>query len=349
MYLTLDIGGTFIKYALVSSNANSALADILVQGSFPSRTDLGQEMAYYWLQELDRIREYRFSEFIKTDESLDAVAIGIPGSLDREQGIVIDSPNLQSLNGFNVRDFFSEHFHCHILLENDVNSYALGEFLFYKQENPSGKDIIAVALGTGVGSGLILNGELFRGQGNAGEIGHVTVDHQGEPCSCGSYGCLERYASTAAMIDWLEGKLWEYLREDIPDFHVKDVSYWLSQYGDKFKLRQALDEGMLSGERIFQGAESGDQLSIEAYERMGYYLGIGCATLANIFNPQAIIIGGAVVSGRKYFWESMIAVFQRRAMRGIAEMTEILPAFSPYSSFYGLVSLLQENTIINPK
>ena len=157
------------------------------------------------------------------------------------------------------------------------------------------KDVICLTLGTGIGGGIIINGEIYRGSFFAGaELGHMTINHDGKPCNCGGRGCLERYASATAVIE-------DYNREN-------------------------LSNPVRGTRQIFQLAEQGDSLAQDVIDRFVSYLAAGLANITNIFNPEMIIIGGGVSEAGKPFIEKIYRACQERAMPVSFKNVEIVGA-----------------------
>ncbi len=133
--------------------------------------------------------------------SLDQIAgigIGAPGPLNARTGVVFDPPNLPGWNGVPLRDLFSEEFHIPIFVENDANAGALGEYMFGAGQGY--REVVYLTISTGIGGGVISGGRILNGAtGIAGELGHITIDWQGERCNCGNIGCLEQIASGTAI------------------------------------------------------------------------------------------------------------------------------------------------------
>src|SRR3954462_15887395 len=130
--------------------------------------------------------------------TLYGVGIGMPGFIDRETGVVVGSTNLPGFLGFPIRDAFYRHLGTRVVLENDANAAALGEMWLGAGRDV--KELILITLGTGIGGGIVVGGEVLQGShGMAGEIGHMTVIPDGNPCGCGNCGCLEKHASATAI------------------------------------------------------------------------------------------------------------------------------------------------------
>lgn len=231
----------------------------------------------------------KFSEETTLPGPLSAASVAVPGTVDVATGVVLTAPNLPCLNGFNLRDALEHELRWPVVIENDANAAAVGER--WRGAGRGADTVICVTLGTGVGGGIILEGKLWRGADNsAGEIGHMAVDpFGGIQCGCGSYGCLEVYASATAIVRMTQ--------EQSAATAAKEV---------------------LTARDIFEAGMEGDQIALEVFRRMGNYLGIGLANLINILNPQVIVIAGGVANG----WD----LFAEHTMKQVAERAFPLPA-----------------------
>lgn len=235
-------------------------------------------------------------------DEISAVSLVVPGTVNVEEGAVVKAPNLPCLDGFRLAAALNNRLHLPAILENDANAAAVGEM--WQGAAAGCKTIICVTLGTGVGGGIILNGELWRGvDGAAAEIGHMCVDpFGGVACTCGSRGCLEVFASATAIV--------RMTREASP------------RYPDS--LLQGKE--VLTAETIFEAGQQGDELALEIFRRMGVYLGIGLANLINILNPEMIVIGGGVVNGWDLFEKHMHQQVEERAFPLLAARVKIVRA-----------------------
>jgi glucokinase len=219
-----------------------------------------------------------------------SVSVVVPGSVQLDTGVVINAPNLPSLAGFAFAPALNNALGDRVLLENDANAAALGEM--WQGAARDCRTIICLTLGTGVGSGIILNGQLWRGvDGLAGELGHTSVEpFGGVHCKCGNFGCLEVYASATAIVRLTLERL---LRH--PDSILNSIA------------------SELSSEKIFKSAKDEDELAIEVFRTMGTYLGVAMASFINIFNPEMIVIGGGVAASWEMFAEQAKAEVMKRA------------------------------------
>ncbi len=271
-----DLGGTHLRAATVDRNGH-------IHSRFkqhtPQDTDAGAIV--------DAIVA-AVHEFQKAAE-ISAVSLVVPGTVKVEEGVVVKAPNLPCLDGFRLAAALTAQLGLPAILENDANAAAVGEM--WQGAAVGCKTIICVTLGTGVGGGIILDGELWRGvDGAAAEIGHMCVDpFGGVACTCGSSGCLEVFASATAIV--------RMTREASP------------RYPDSV-LQSQEDQ---TAEMIFEAGQHGDELALEIFRRMGVYLGIGLGNLINILNPEIIVIGGGVVNGWTLFEKHMNRQVEERA------------------------------------
>lgn len=213
-----------------------------------------------------------------------AVGVGVPGFLLASRGVIYASPNFPGWHLMPFRNLLRSSLRLPLAVENDANAAALGEA--WKGRGRNVVTMLYLGLGTGVGGGVVLNGRLFHGSdGLAGELGHITVDPHGPICGCGNSGCLEAYASGAAIVRaYLKKKRGR--RETPPT--VKELS---------------------------QAARTGDKAAREVFVGVGIALGIAIASLINIFNPQTVVIGGGVARAWGLFAPAMKAQWVWRAIR----------------------------------
>jgi glucokinase len=225
----------------------------------------------------------------KSDRSIHTVSIVVPGSVHAETGVIVNAPNIPSLPGFKLGAALEAALDHKVLLENDANAAALGEM--WQGAACGCRTIICLTLGTGVGSGIILDGQLWRGiDGTAGEIGHTSIDpFGGVQCKCGNVGCLEVYASATAIV--------RMTREALATNRSSSLD--------------SLSASELTAERISKAASEGDELAREIFQSVGTYLGIALANVVNTFNPERIVIGGGVS-----------AAFDLFALRAREELTK---------------------------
>ena len=266
----IDLGGSSLKYAL-----GNAQGEIIKEGIRPSHATEGTDII---LSEISQA----IIEMINHAKSLSlkpvVVGMGTPGAVDVTTGYLKGStPNFKFWHDVPIKSELEKKIDIPVFVDNDANLMALGEARF--GAGLGHQNIICLTIGTGIGGGIVLNGELYRGSNFAGaELGHTTIKYDGLKCRCGGKGCLERYASASAMIEL---------------FYKKSRLKSLPIEKEKINVKY-----------IFQQRKLGNTLATEIIERSTYYLGRGLANFINIFNPTIIIIGGGVAeAGKEYLRE----------------------------------------------
>ena len=235
-----------------------------------------------------------------------AVGVAAPGPIDAESGVVTAPPNLPGWKDVPLRRLMEEDLRVPTWLENDANAAALGEHRFGAGKGT--RHMIYVTASTGIGGGLILDGQLYRGAtGAAGEIGHITLLPKGPHCGCGNRGCLEALASGRAIAR--EGR--ERVSRGVPTL-IGDLAE-----GD-------LDQ--ISAKLVAQAAAQGDVPAREIIEEAMSYLGLGMASLVNLFNPELIVIGGGLTKMDELLFDPVRRIIARTAFRSSAEAVEVVPA-----------------------
>jgi len=247
------------------------------------------------------------------------VGLGAPGPIDGE-GTVYGTVNL-GWGTFSIRDTLAELLDVPVKAGNDANVAALGEM--WKGGGQGCKNLIAVTLGTGVGGGIIVNGEILTGAvGAAGEIGHMHVeDNETERCGCGNVGCLEEYASATGG-----GRL---------------AKRMLHSSEEPSALRDVPEES-LSAKKVFDAVKDGDGLAIKTAEQFGEYLGKGLGVVASIINPEIIVIGGGVSKAGKILFEYISPYFYNTVFRGSSNVKFALATLGNDAGIYGAARLVLE-------
>ena len=290
LVFSADLGGTYLRVALVDESGK-------IHQRAKQRTPKGDSPDYV----VDALASAAEKWGSEDGRCIAAASIMVPGTVDNENAVVVQAPNLPALAGFPLKAVLEERFGWPVLLENDANAAAVGEMWMGAARGC--RDVVSVTLGTGVGGGVILNGELWRGaHGSAGEIGHSTVDpFSGLKCKCGNVGCLEMFASATAIV--------RMTREDLPRFPDS-----------------VLHREELTAERVYDAGRDGDELARGVFKRFGVYLGIGLANLINIVDPEIIVIAGGAVNGWDLFACDMQREVNERAVRVTAQQVKIAAA-----------------------
>lgn len=228
---------------------------------------------------------------ISADTRLVGIAFAAPAPAPKNSdGILTQLPNLPSVSGMNLKAALRERFSFPVIIENDANAAAIGEHWLGASKEVDTS--IMVTLGTGIGGGIIINGEPYRGvDGTAGEVGHICVVPDGHACGCGGHGCVEQYASATAI------------------------------------LRMARENGLdiSSSKDVYKAFKDGDERAKKVFTQMGSYLGIALAGLVNTLNPEMIVIAGGVSPALDAFIEPLQNEICRRAFKAPAKRVKIEP------------------------
>ena len=248
----LDIGGTAVKYGLLDENGV-----ILELGEFPTEAEKGVENLFKNICGV--IDKYLSDDIL-------GIAVSGTGQIDGTIGKVIGgNPIIPGWIGTNLVEKLEDRYKIPAVLENDVNCAALGEKWLGAGKNS--ENFVCLTIGTGIGGGIILNGDIFRGDTYvAGEFGHIQIVKSGEECLCGKKGCYERYASATALVKMVKEKTGK----------------------------------TLNGKEIFELEKSGDKEIKEIVDRWIDYFTDGLSTIAYIFNPPLVVIGGGVTKQGEY-------------------------------------------------
>jgi glucokinase len=295
----LDMGGTNIRCAAVS-----VTGDVLLMERGPSLASrqaaaVAENIAAQLAHLLDTARRRGLG-------SPRAIGVAVPGPLNLQTGTVMQAPHVAAWRGYPLRSRLETLIGRKVVLDNDANAWALGEF--WRGAARGRRDVVLLTLGTGVGGGLIVGGQLVHGRsGMAGELGHVTVNPDGPPCDCGSHGCLEAYASASGLRGLVEQRLG--LRPGTP-LPVEIVD----------------SEGNFSVRGLSAQARRGDKLALAAFATAGHYLGVAIASFINTFNPELVVIGGGVGGALPYMRKTMAAQVRERAFTAMARDSKIVRA-----------------------
>jgi glucokinase len=302
----VDLGGTNVVVGAMSADGKHHYA----MRSIPTSAESGAEAV------ADRIVGLIEGVILDTIAETNAhrrdfigVGIGAPGPLDREKGIVIVAPNLGWRN-FPLRDRIAEKLNLPATLDNDANCATVGEW--WQGAARGGKNVISMTIGTGIGGGIVIDGQLFHGASDvAGEIGHTTIDLNGRHCKCGNYGCLEAYASGPAIAVRAREVL---VREET-------ASLLPSMVGGKLDA--------ITAETVYRAAQQGDAVASEIVRDTARYLGVGIANLLNILNADVVVVAGGVTQAGDALFVPLQAEVRRRAFRPAVDATRIVPGELP--------------------
>jgi glucokinase len=235
-----------------------------------------------------------------------AGGIGVPGRVLPREGRVVFCPNVTALNNCRLVDQLSLRVNWPLFLENDANLFALGEH--WLGAGAGHDQMLGITLGTGVGGGLILNGRLWSGaEGTSGEIGHMTVDPEGQKCHCGNRGCLETMASAFWTVAWVKEQL------------AQGASSWLREL-------YAADPDAIEGQTLVVAALQADPLVRRAFDRVGRSLGQAIAAVVHLLGLTRVVIGGRFARAWEVFQPPMQEELYRRLTLFPPELVSVVPA-----------------------
>ncbi|MBP2018400.1 glucokinase [Symbiobacterium terraclitae] len=295
--LGIDIGGTKLAVGVVTRDGR-----VVAQERIPTQANQGPDMVIARVQELCRtvVRKAGI-----TWEQVLACGVGCGGPLDIKRGRVMNPPNLPGWLDVPLVQTLEEAFGRPVYLDNDANAAALGEHRFGAGRGV--RNMVYLTISTGIGGGLIFGGRLYSGEnGNAGEIGHMSLNVNGRPCNCGGRGCLEAYASGTSIA--------ARAREAV-------------EAGESSLLTDlAGSPDAISGETVKEALLRGDALARRIWDETMEILGAGLANVINIFNPQRIVLGGGITNYGDLLFVPVRRIALARAMRPLASAVEIVPA-----------------------
>lgn len=282
----IDLGGTNLKGVLLNREGEEEGWLML-----PTKAELGPRGVTQRISEL--VRSLLREKGLKNGD-LAGIGIGVPGLVNSRDGRAIFLPNLPGWRNIPLGLWVNRELGIPTIIDNDVRMAAWGEKLLGAGRGCD--NLVFLTLGTGIGAGIFLQGKMFRGHSeSAGEIGHMTVEKEGLPCTCGNRGCLEMYASGRAI--------------------ARRAREAVKQNDDSLILKLAEgDEARIGAATVAEAAGQGDALARRIIEEAALYLGMGLANLVNILNPQRLVIGGGVAGMGEMLLAPVREVVRTRAM-----------------------------------
>lgn len=302
----IDLGGTKMAVGVYGDGV-----DPLWQSREPS-TGLDQE-------ELVELIAEQIAAAHQARPAAAAVGLGVPARIDHERGFAISAVNLP-IENLPVREAVGARTELPVFVDNDANVAAFAEHRFGVGRGCT--DLLMLTLGTGVGGGVVIDGEIFRGASGAGaELGHVSIEYDGPPCqgSCPNRGCLETYASGTAM-----GREAATAAEREPD----------SALG-----RMRAEGRELDGAALTEAAAGGDEVALAVFDLVGERLGAGLASLVNIFEPQRIVIGGGASAAGDLLLDPARRALRDRALRPMSETPLLLAELGEEAGAVGAAAM----------
>ncbi len=253
-FIAVDIGGTSIKYGVINE-----VGMILRKDEIKTEAEKGGQALLKKITDL-------IKEQMQSAPPIDGIGISTAGQVCPKSGSVLfATDNLPGWTGIELKKHIQDTFLLPVAVENDVNAAALGEK--WLGAGSEVEDFLCLTIGTGIGGAIVINGKIYHGiAGTAGEFGHIVIHKGGKPCTCGSKGCFEQYASTKA----------------------------LALIAEEINLKNRFKSKIITGKMIFEEAAKGDIVCQEAIDLFINNMAVGIASLVHIFNPGFIIIGGGI-------------------------------------------------------
>lgn len=289
--LAVDLGGTNLRMAVVSEDGHIEHRERCSTPQADSPEAIVSAIAD--LVEL-------CTTAIGANEKIGILGAAIPAIMNLREGRIDIAPNLPMLDGVAFQAQLGKALALDIVLENDATAAAIGEH--WLGASRGYENSICVTLGTGVGGGIVINGQPLRGpDGTAGEIGHICVEPNGHPCGCGSCGCVEQYASATAV--------------------VRMAEELIELYGSAIDTSRPF-----TAKDVYDAAKKGDRAAIETFRRMGSYLGLALAGLINALNPEVIVFAGGMSAAWDMFIDATREQITKRAFREPALRAKLVRA-----------------------
>lgn len=291
----IDIGGTNTVWGIIDEQGHVYLKGNISTKDYEDPSNFVKKVSTTLKEALTQGNDFK----------LIGIGIGAPNG-NYFNGTIEHAPNLIWKGIIPLQKLFKQHFNVPIWVTNDANAAAIGEMLFGVAKGMN--DFVVVTLGTGLGSGFVVNGELIYGHdGFAGELGHVIIERNGRTCGCGRQGCLETYASATGI--------------------VRTAHERLKNYNGNSLLQQ---QSPITSKNIAKCASQGDKLALEIFDYTGHQLGYGFANTVTISSPEAIVLfGGLANSGdlilnptQKYMEQYMLNIFQNKVKLLISTVPE---------------------------
>ena len=301
----VDLGGTSIVVGTMAEDGSALWGEV----SEPTPVALGPDAVIGRMVAMVGESLARTRQALGTDRlDIAGVGVGAPGPLDTDRGIVIVAPNL-GWRDLPLRDRIADGTGLTATLDNDANCATLGEW--WQGAARGGRVVIGLTIGTGIGGGIVLDGQIFHGASDvAAEFGHMTVDVTGRRCKCGNYGCLEAYASGPAIAARAVEELEAGTPSAIPTYVDGDLT-------------------KVTAQTVYQAAHDGDPFALDVVRETARFLGAGIANLVNVLNPDVVVVtGGVTKAGDRLFGPLRIDV-ARRAFKPAVDACRIVPGTLP--------------------
>jgi len=280
----VDVGATFVKVAKLDLKGNMLCKDYFKTADFKSKDSMISEI----VNKIDL-------QSCKDRNNIAGVGIGVPGPVDFAKGTIYNLTNIKGWKNLPLKEILTKRLKgLPVFVDNDANVACIGETTWGAAK--ASKDVVCITLGSGLGGGLIIDGEVYRGRSySAAELGHICIDKNGPRCNCGGNGCFETFVGNSYI--------------------VKEVVRRLKK-GEKSSLLKLADGkySNITPKLLDKAAGQGDRFSINVWKELGHNVGIGLTSIINVLNPEIIVIGGGVSKAGKYIFPSVKQTIDERAI-----------------------------------
>jgi glucokinase len=290
----IDIGGTKIAIALENIDGKK-----IADRRLPTQAEIGADAI------IENVARAMMEMLNENQAALVSIGIGCPSPLDIEKGLVMSPSNLRDWDNFPIVKIFRDKFGVPVVLENDANAAALGEYVYGAGRGY--KNVVYITVSTGIGGGIIINGEIFRGvAAGAGELGHTIVQPDGIRCNCGSVGCLETISA---------------------GIHIARRARERLMSGAPSLLREMVsDISEISAQTIIEAVRRNDRLAVEIWDETCRFLAIGIGNIITILAPEAVVIGGGIAAAGDMLFTPLRRLLPQFVSMIPADEINILPA-----------------------
>ena len=297
--LAADVGGTTCKLGIFDEQLERIT-------KWSIDTDTSDSSGYNLLKNIYDSFVAQVANLNYNFDDVLGVGIGVPGPVEFETGTVNGAVNLYWQGNVNVRDIFQQFVDCPVYVDNDANVAALGEK--HKGAGEGAEDVVAITLGTGLGGGIISNGEIVHGHNGSGaEIGHFRVDHdQRFNCNCGKSGCIETVASATCVVN-------------LVNFYYPKLTF-------KSSILELIKNNKVTAKAVFDAAKAGDQFCIFITERVANYIAYLCSIISVTSNPKYIVLGGGMSTAGLILIENIKTEYHNLTFTPAQHNTEIVQA-----------------------
>ena len=294
-YIGVDLGGTNIAAGIVDEKGN-----LLRKASIPTGAEREADEV---IKDMAGLCKKLIDEQGITVDDVEYAGVATPGTADHDNGIVVYANNLRFLN-YPLADKLKEFLGVKkVLIENDANAAAKGEAACGAAKGYANS--VMITLGTGLGGGIIIDNKIYSGFNYAGaELGHMVIEVDGLPCSCGRKGCWEAYSSATGLINMTKVKL--------------------AETKDTVMHEMVAHDGKVSGRTAFDAMRKGDKAAKEVVDKYIYYLAMGIVNIINIFQPEVLVIGGGICNEKHYLTDPLMDIVDKEQYsRNSTKKTEI--------------------------